>query len=134
MKDIFLSKVHTVIFALSLLYTSRLKLSLTDIEEPEDSLSPGSAMILRIVKRDTPVWYAKNDGQILLMLNRGRQIHRILKRDGKITSGEVQSKILLMDRRLDRNPKGLNNCLRSTKRSTCNNVDGKHLIMFLTHG
>ena len=91
-------------------------------------------MILRIVKRDTPIWYAKNDGQILLMLNRGRQIHRILKRDGKITSGEVQSRILLMDRRLDRNPKGLNNCLRSTKRSSSNTVNDMHLILVLTQG
>ena len=39
-------------------------------------------MSLIILKRDTPVWYAKKDGQLLPMLNRGRQIQRISKREG----------------------------------------------------
>ena len=98
------------------------------MEEPEDALS----RIIRIVKRDTPVWYAKKDGELQPMMNRGRQIHRILKRDGEISgtfSGEGQSKNLLMDRQLD---KGLNQFLRSTKRSSSNTVDDKHLILVLT--
>ena len=59
---------------------------MTEIEESEDSLLTGSAMTLRVIKRDMPAWYSKNDGKLLPMLNRGRQIARIVKRDGQLSA------------------------------------------------
>ena len=78
---------------------------------PENFQLPESKMSLIILKRDLPIWYAKNDGKLLRMLNRGRQIDRIMKRDDHLTriyQGEGHLKALWMERQIGKIVSSLN--------------------------
>ena len=94
-------------------------------------------MSLRILKRDTPVWYAKNYGKLLRLLNRGRQIQRISEREGHFSGFSSiggQFKILWMVRQLDKILTSLNKFLGSKRSTSSMIVGGNHLIMFLAQG
>ena len=69
-----------LLFTIHLLF-----LNTGDVDGREDSSPTGSEKSFGMFKHDGLIWYAKNNGKLIEMLNIGRQINRIVKKDGHLS-------------------------------------------------
>jgi hypothetical protein len=67
-----------------LIFCPNSDLSFADKEDYENSSLNGKEMSIMILRHDRLPWYAKKDGNLLRMFNRGCQISRIMKKDGQL--------------------------------------------------